>query len=212
MKNLLCLLFAVSLYAQNFDAKRIQNLTYQLAMFQSQPDSITNMIILKREISRENYGSKPAIKIIETQMNKADHDQVIIYIDARDMKPLSYEKFSKHKKVISAQINDDQTISMTEFSDSGEKKSTIELPKGKFFSNSFSEIVQSIDFNKTKTATYHTFTPGYPGAQIDVERIDEYTEHSVSGRDYNCWILKFTIVQNDGKTRAGGYRYVDKKT
>jgi len=194
----------------SLNANRIELGNYILAMYNQNKDTISNCIILNRQISKENYGSIPCIKIIETNKNVNSNNVTTIYIDSKTLKPVAYESNSADTNIVKAVFENGKMILSTA-KNGNETKTESDVFPSAFLSNSFSELVQSNDFNKNSVVKFQTFTPGYPRNQFIVERIGEKKFSTLGIANIDCWLLKFTRIDSKGNSLNAGYRYVDKK-
>jgi len=191
-----------------FNADRIEAANYKLMMYNQNKDTISRITVLKRDISRETYQSVPCIRITENNQSNGSNTRSMIYIDAKILRPLYYE-YSEGDTVTQKASFENGNMTLIETRKGIEKKTQAVIATKIFLSNCFSEILQANDFSKNPSIKFETITPGRTANQFIVQRIGEKQLISFNKQAIDCWILKFTRLDN-GKETPAGYRFVDK--
>lgn len=186
-------------------AGRVKDDQYRLIMFNSKDDSASGFTLVKRSVERTEYQGRRAIRVREE--NRAAGSTVSISLDATSLRPLSYEARWSDTLSVTARTDGD-SMRITENKRGVTSNAVSAIERGAYFSNSFSELVQSNDFGAHPRISFATFTPGAPANRFVVERIGRRTvEHGVA-----VWVLKFTRTDASGASATAGYRYVDVQT
>jgi len=194
-----------------FNPSRIEDAHYKLIMYNQNGDTLSGITIMDRQISREEFKSNPCIKITETNLSAAVRNKVILYMDAKTLKPQYFESYTGDTLIQKADFENGKTA-LYDIKNGIETKSESVVSENMFLSNSFSELVQSNDFGKTPVVNFETFTPGRASNQFKVEKVGE-KEYSIPGhKNIACWLLKFTRIDALGNKSLAGFRYVDKNS
>lgn len=194
-----------------FKPSRIEDAHYRLIMYNQNSDTLSGLTVMDRQIKREDFNSTPCIKITETNLSSAVRNKVIIYMDAKTLKPQYFESYIGDTLIQKATF-EDRKMTLYDIKNGAETKSESIVSENMFLSNSFSELVQSNDFGKNPVVNFETFTPGRATNQFMVKRVGE-KEFSIPGqKNIACWLLKFTRIDSNGIKSSAGFRYVDKKS
>jgi hypothetical protein len=192
-----------------FKPARIKEGDYTLVMYNQNGASLSNIALLKREIINQTFESKLCIKITETLTQGATRNRTTVYVDAKTLSPLFYEMSANDTLVQKATFENGKSI-LQVFADGVEKRSEQIVSAKSFLSNSFSELIQAVDFEKTNAVKFETFSPGKPSNQYVAERIDEKEFTLQNNQKIATWVLRFTRIDSKGAKTLAGYRYVDK--
>jgi hypothetical protein len=216
MFTVLFLLAVLTEFSQNgrraesyFDPTRIEEANYNLVMYQNGGNTLSNLTIINRAITRENYGSNAAIKIVETNNTTSPKTKTLIYVDAKTLRPLYFESGSD-EVITQKAFFEGNTIRSVDAVSGREMAETVDSEI--YLSNSFSELIQAHDFGRTPVLRFETFSPGKSANRFVAERVGEQKFLLLQGKAFNCWIVKFTRTDTKGETSIAGYRYVDKSS
>lgn len=190
------------------EAGRVKDDGYALIMFQLNDDTASNFTLLHRTVENVRISEVPAIRIVE--QNKAKGLSTVIDIDARTLRPLSYESRAGDTLVVKAVVRGDSLL-LSETRRGVETGRALRISPGAYFSNAFSELLQANDFDRNPAIGFTTFTPGGASNGFLAERIGR-KDCSAIQRGTECLVLKFTRIDSDGNASLAGYRYVDSKS
>jgi len=202
---------STSFLDRTHDASRIEEAHYKLFIYNQNKGVPSNLSVLERTISRENYRTIPSIKISEINDVSKPRTKTVLYIDAKSLKPLYFEMSDDDTPLVRATF-DNGKVRIIDVSSGTEKVSETELPPDAYLSNSFSELVEANDFGKNPVSIFSVFTPGKAVGRFRVERIGQQKFDLPDGHQIDCWVLKFTKTDSQGAETPGGYRFVDKKS
>ena len=189
-----------------FKPERIKEDNYKIVIYSQDNDTVSNVKILDRRIIREKFKGIRCIKITEISGNNRTN----VYMDAKSLAPRYFESFSGDTLMQKAEFeNTKETI--TDIKNGIEKRTEVEISPTIFFSNCFSELVQSNDFKINPSIEFETFNPGKPSNHFIVEKTGEKV-FSLLGKKIDCWILKFTRMDTSGNKVPAGFRYIDKSS
>lgn len=194
-----------------FDPNRIEDITYKLVLYNQNNDKLSDIAILDRSISKEKYNQTPSIRITEEYTNNKTHTKTLCFVESKTLLPL-YLEVNTNDTLTKKYYFEKNKIHLTEIRNSEEIKKELDYQAGAFLSNSFSEILQSIDFSNYKKIQFSTFSPGKNPGIFNVEVIDEKKFKLPNKQFIDSWVVQFTIVRPNGETKSGGYRYIDKKS
>jgi hypothetical protein len=184
---------------------RVSEEAYRLIMFRTDHDSASGFSLVHRVIERVTSNGRRTIRVREA--NRAKNNFVTVYAEANSLRPLFYESKSGDSLTVMATVDGD-SLRLTETLH-GETTSTVTAaPRGAYFSNCFSELIQANDFGVNPSITFMTFTPGGPTNTFTVERVGRRTFSDES----DVWVLRFSRTDAAGATVPAGYRYVDVRT
>jgi hypothetical protein len=159
-------------------SSRIEEANYELVMYQQKGDVVSNLTVVDRRITKEDYHSHPSVKIVETNRVDTPKTKTLIYIDRKTLKPIYFETSADNVLVQKANFEKDK-ITIVDIINGQEK--TSEAPNsGAYLSNSFSELIQANDFGKNRAVKFETVTPGKPANRFVVENVGE-KEYSMAG-------------------------------
>ncbi len=194
-----------------FNSVRIENAAYKLVMYNQNKDTISNLTVIDRQVTRETYNSVRCIKITEMNNQSKPATKTIAYIDINSLLPVHFETFLNDTLIQKADFDGIKAL-IIDYKNGKEAVSEIGLSKPVFLSNSFSELLQAIDFERNKIVRFETFSPGKSTNQFIVERDGETGFPIPGGEIIKCWLLKFRRLDSKGNESVAGYRYADKQT
>ncbi|TJY37808.1 hypothetical protein [Pontimicrobium aquaticum] len=213
--------FSINLIGQNkesfvnavdiFNPSRVKNVKYKLVLYNQKENALSDIAILDRKISRDTYNQTPIIKITEEYNNNKTNTKTLCYIDLKTLLPLYLEVQSSDTLIKKYNFKKDKIL-LVEIKNSKEIKKEFNNQTGVFLSNSFSEILQSIDFSKNKRVQFKTFSPEKKPAVFKIKVIDEKDFILPNKQSIETWVLQFTVERSNGEVKSGGYRYIDKKS
>jgi hypothetical protein len=167
------------------------------------------MAITDRHIERQIYNSILCLKVTEINTMPGSTTKTIVYADQKTLAPVYYESWKNDTMTRKAVFRGNE-MTVSDFENDIESKSVHTIPGKPYFSHSFSELVQSNDFSKTKVITFETLTPGRPIGRFVAERTGEKEFVMAEGKAFLCWLVKFTRIDQEGKSSIVGYRFIDK--
>ncbi len=192
-----------------FDPKRIAQTRYKLVLYNQDESGISNLSVLEREIARESYQTKPALRITETLTQGVSRTKTTVFVDLTTISPLYFEHSADGTVTKKAYFADGKEI-ILDISNGVEKKSELQIGASIFLSNSFSELLQANDFGKNPIVQFQTVSPGSTPNHYIAERFGEENIALSPNKPINCWIVRFTRLDPDGKKSVTGYRYIEK--
>ena len=193
---------------QVIQTARIKEAQYKIVQFRQSKDEISNIALLDRRVTVEEFNNEKCLKIIETANTGNSRNKVVCYVDLGNLRP-KYMETASNDTLAQKYIFENNKIICTTLKDKKETVTEMSLPENTFLSNSFSEIVQSVDFKKYSNYKFATFSPGRPSNIFIVSLVGKKTIIKQADKKINCWLLKFTRIDSSGHSTLGGYRYVD---
>jgi hypothetical protein len=130
-----------------FDATRIKEARYKLVLYNQDAGIASNVMVLDRQISPENYETKPSIKITEILTQCGSTTTTIVFLDSRTLMPIYFENSSNRTVTQKAYFEHGKEI-IVNIENGVEKRIETDLSASVFLSNSFSELLQANDFSQ----------------------------------------------------------------
>lgn len=200
-------------FSDLLNTDRIEEAHYRLLMLtrNRKTEVISEIYILDRQVEREPCENGDCITVTEIQDRPGSRTKIVARANAKDLEPRLLE-VSRNDTMLQRFTFTDGKIFAAEMKEGEMVETEMDLPEGVYLSNTFSEIVQAIDFGRHTSAEFSTIFPGRDPGLFTVERIDEKTITLPNKKSIDCWVLKFTRTGSDGRQTPGGVRYVDKKS
>ncbi|HVS92574.1 MAG TPA: hypothetical protein VHE59_11105 [Mucilaginibacter sp.] len=190
--------------------RKIKEDNYLNINYQKNGENFSNLSTLSRRVVDTEYQGEKCIKIVEIQSGTKAKNKAVSIVDRGTLRPVYYEASINDTLTQKARFDGETMI----FSDSlaykpVEKK--IAISPSLFLSTTFSELMESVDFNRYSKVRFQTISPGRTPHEFFVERIKPVTASLLMGK-INCWLLKFTVIDPNSKPVPAGYRYIDRES
>lgn len=177
----------VHLFEFGDKTNRISEDNYKVFSYQKDGSLFSNISILNRQIERTDYEGQKCIRITESETEPRKVNKTTIFINDKTLGPLYYE-IRVNDTVTEKADFDHQFMWFTDSVNSKGGKKKIEIQSSFYLSNSFSELVECVDFKKYPKVRFETISPGKAPHQFFAERIAEKDIRSLVGQ-LDCWLL-----------------------